>query len=341
VPLDLASAFLVHRHLLRRQASRAVRAAPLAALRASPLHLTLHAPLQHPATLAPVSQLTAHDVGVRHPTPAEVATQTAKASVTEAERILAGILAKQEAWTIAHPRPDVHAQPSIIAAWLKAGGLSPRAAFPEWGWQVIRKTTLPLGALGIADPFGGGQHLEPGEAVAVVQLGPSDGVVWYDHPSGAWSYYHHWGQGFAQVLASIAQTVSDAVSHAAQLLGEALKAAQTAASLVPGLGQIVNGVVSAAEAALDALGGMSGLQIALDTAYHAALAAVPGAEALAPMLDPLVGTLEKVAGGQSITRAALGQAVAQVPDTPNVGGLSPRSVASSLAGWLASKVGLG
>jgi hypothetical protein len=346
MPMDLGSLLLLHvvqqRRAAKQQASqRVVRQNALAALHLSPVHVTFRAPLAHPATLRPISVLVAHDTGVRHPTPAEVAQQLVQKSIEQAHEFLAQMVAKQQAWMIAHPRPDVHAQPSDVAAWLKAGGLSPRASFPEWNWQTIRKTSTPgLGAiLGNVSSILG-TVLEPGEAIAQVQLGPNDVVVWYEHPSGAWSYYHHWGQDIGQILASVASTISDAVSEAAHALDVVLKTVQTVASLIPGVGQVVNGIVTAAEAALDALGGMSGLQIALDTAYHAALAAVPGAEALAPMLDPIMGILKNVAGGQSITKAALGQALTSVPDQPNIGGLSPRSVAGSLASWLASKVGI-
>ena len=324
----------------RANDGRSLRASALASMRLAPLHVTLRAPLPHPAapglphlSLAPVSRVVASDSGVKHPTPAELAAQVVAKTEEQARALLAQIVARQQAYLIAHPRPGVHAQPADVARWLKAGGMSPRAMYPEWGWQTIRKTATPLASI-----FG--SALEPGESIATVQLGPHDVVVWYEHPTGAWSYYHHWGQDIGQVLASIASAIGDAIRDAENVIGTVLKTVQTIASLIPGVGQVVNGIVTAAEAALDALGGMSGLAIALDTAYHAALAAVPGAEALSPLLDPIMGILKGIANGQSITKAALGQALQSVPDSPNIGGLSPRSVAGSLASWLASKVGI-
>lgn len=364
---------LVLRHFQRaQQRARAVRQAPLAALRSSPVHAVLSQPLPHPAALAPVphpaaaphlltlkvSQPVATDAGVKHPTPLEVAQQMVAKSLAQAQAILSQIESKQAAYLKAHPRPSATAQPSDIAAWLKAGGFSPRAMFPEWKWTVIRKTAQSgLGAaFGLVSALTG-QTYEPGEAIAVVQLGPNDVVTWYEHPSGAWSYYHHWGQDIGQVLASMGSTISNAISDAAHavssavsevtsVVGTVLQYAQIAASLVPGLGQVVNEVVSVAETALDALEGESGLAIAFDSAYHAILAAVPGLEALGPALNPIMGFLKNLINGgmkgaeAAAVHTALGAALKQVPDAPSVGAYSPRSIAASLAGWVLSKLGV-
>lgn len=369
MPFDVPT-LLVLRHLQAKQAARAraTRQAPLAALRGSPVHIALSAPLPHPAALAPnapphiqpikVSVPVASDAGVKHPTPQEVAQQMVQKSIDEAKALLAQMAAKSAAYLKAHPRPSSTAQPSDIAAWLKAGGFSPRAMFPEWKWTVIRKSpTTGLGAI-----FGNlsaltGELLEPGEAIAVVQLGSNDVVTWYDHPTGAWSYYHHWGQDIGQVLASMGSTIAGAISDATKaissavstvtnVVGTVLQYAQIAASLVPGLGQVVNEVVSVAEAALDALSGMSALAIAFDSAYHAILASVPGLEALGPALGPIVDFLknliDKGVKGMAVAEvhSALGTALKQVPDAPSVGAYSPRSIAASLAGWVLSKLGV-
>lgn len=367
MPIDVPT-LLVFRHLARKRAAaaqggRAARQAPLAALRGSPLAVVLSAPLAHPSAYATakqsptphlttltVSKPVASDSGVKHPTPAEVAAQTAKASIAQAQAILAGIVSKADAWKKAHPRPSPTAQPATIAAWLKAGGLSPREQFPEWQWTVIRKTATPLGSLL-------GSLVEPGEAIATVQLGPNDVVVWYEHPAGAWSYTHHWGQDIGQVLASVANAITTAISDAAHavstvvsavtsVVGTVLQYAQIAASLVPGLGQVVNEVVSVAEAAIDAIEGESALAIAFDTAYHAVLASVPGLEALGPFLSPMVDFLKNLINGgmkglaSVAIHSALGDALKQVPDAPSVGAYSPRSIAASLAGWVLSKLGI-
>lgn len=348
MPFDFASLVLVH-HLAKRrqaQAQASPRQAALSALYASPVHATLSAPLSHPTaqalphlalTLRPITAVKATTAGVRHPTPAEQAAQAVGLLKSQVQQVASSLAAKQAAYVAAHPKPAANAQPADIATWLKAGGLSPRAMFPEWQWHVLQKTPVPLGPLSAVSPLG---PLEVGEAFATVQLGPNDVVLWYEHPSGAWAYYHHWGQDLGSILTSVANTVESVASQAAGVMGQVLQDVQTAASLIPGVGQVVNEVVTAAETALDALGGMKALAIALDTAYHAALAAVPGAEALAPMLDPIMGILKGIANGQSITKAALGQALQSVPTSPNFGSINPRSVASSLASWLASKVGI-
>lgn len=326
-------------HLLiaRRRAARAVSAAPartaMAKLAAAPAHAIL---MRVPATHGAQTQSTG--AGVSRPTPAELAS----AAVQQLEQLAQGIVAQKNAWAASHRKPTPNAQPADVAAWLTGAGISPRVAFPEWGWRVVQKGP----PLAIGGPLGSAVHAliasvyEPGEALAAVQLGDHDAAFWYVHPSGAWSYHHVWGEPWDQVLGDVATAVGHAVSEGAKVVGEAIHYAQIAASVIPGVGQVVNEVVAAAETALDALSGANALQLALESAYRAALAAVPGAEALTPMLDPVVDALRSMAGGQSITHAALAQVIARVPDSPSVGPLSPRSVAGSLASWLASKVGL-
>jgi ABC-type transporter Mla subunit MlaD len=191
----------------------------------------------------------------------------------------------------------------------------------------------------------------------VVQLGPNDVVTWYEHPAGAWAYYHHWGQDALQVIASLGNTIASAISDAQHALskvvndvtsvvGTVLQYAQIAASFIPGIGQVVNEVVSVAEAAIDALSGMSALAIAFDAAYHAVMSSVPGLETLGPFLNPMVDFLKNLINGgmagaeATAVHAALGAVLQKLPAEPSVGDYSPRSIAASLAGWVLSKLGV-
>jgi len=347
VSLPLVFAALAHqRRAAQAVAAKAPAQAALAALAASPAAQFLNAPPaaraiqqgRQPGPARTVSQA----AGVAHPTPAEVATLASKAHTAAAQASASSALAKSAAWLKAHPKPAANAQPADVAAWLNGCGMSPRAAYPEWGWHVIQKgppLTPPASFGNIAALIA--QAYEPGEAIAAVQLGSNDAVTWYQHPSGAWSYHHVWGEDWTQVLSDVASAVGQAVADAAKVVGQALKAVQTVASFIPGVGTVVNEIVAAAETAIDALSGDNALQLALESAYRAALALVPGAEALQPLLDPVVDTLKTIAGGKkAISKAVLSGLLSNVPDQPSVGSLSPRSVATSLATWLASKVGL-
>lgn len=377
-PFDFVTPLLAV-HLARAHKARATAAAQaprqqaLAALRASPLHQVMSAPLAHPTALAmphlvmpPVSKPIASGSGIKHPTTQELALKVtaatptavkvpAQAQVDALKQLLANMVAAGVVYMHAHPPPAASAQPDVIAAYLKASGLSPRTVYPQWAWHVVQKANL---SPALFDPLAtaAGGPLEVGEAVAVVQLGPSDGVVWVQHTSGAWSYTHHWGQDFGQMLSSVAASVIKAVSQGvsdvqhvvasvSKVVSTVLDYAKIAASVVPGLGQVVNEVVSVAEAALDALGGESALAIALDTVFHAILASAPGLPALGPFVQPVVDVLKQILSGSSLTAAAvhtaIGDALAQVPDQPSVAGFSPRSLGASLAGWVVSKLGLG
>jgi len=291
--------------------------------------IPLHAMLPPPKT----GKVIARAQGVKHPTPTEA---LAAKRTAQAKAMLDIMLAKHSSWLRTHPRPSPTAQPSDIAAWLNAGGGSPRAAFPEWNWQVVHKAPV-VHLLGLQMAIPG---FEPGEATAAVQLGSHDSVIWYQHPNGAWKYEHRWGEDFGDVLSDIGHVMGQIASVATTVIDDAVKATQVVASFIPGVGQVVNGVIAAAETALDALSGATALQMALDSAYHAALAAVPGAQALSGALDPVIDALRRIAGGEKVSQAALQEILKEVPDAPKVGDLSPRSVAGSLASWLASKVGI-
>lgn len=312
-------------------------AAPPAAAHAptpAPLHLL---PVHAQALMTPKPGTVSIGGGVKSPTPSQIAEQL----VAGEKAILNQVIAQQAAWVKAHPRPSPTAQPADIAAWFKGAGGSLVHWFPEWGWKTIQKGPPALQGLASSLVPSLATMFEPGESIATVSLGPHDGVTYYVHPNGAWSYHHVWGEDWTQAISDAANAIGQAVSDVTQAVGDVLKVVQQVASFIPGVGQIVNEVVAAAETALDALSGANALQIALDAAYHAALAAVPGAEALSGILDPVVSVLRTMAGGkEKIAKAAISAALSDVPTSPGFGDINPRSVATSLATWLASKLGL-
>lgn len=150
------------------------------------------------------------------------------------------------------------------------------------------------------------------------------------------------------LASGVVASVSSAVSSVAKAVsavpwGELLHDAQAAVSLVPGLGTAVSDVVAAAETAYESAAALlhgDPIGAALDAAYNFALASVPGADALRPVLDPVKTTLTDLAGKKEpIETALLDGILSAVPDSPNFGGLSPRSIASSLAHVLVDKLG--
>jgi hypothetical protein len=112
-------------------------------------------------------------------------------------------------------------------------------------------------------------------------------------------------------------------------------------SVVPGLGTALSDVVATAEVLYDVLRSGNLLEAALRAAYDYALASVPGAAALKEYIDPVFTVLvDIVVKGQKPTAAIIAAAVAQAPTTPGIGKLNPRSIAASLATFVASKMGL-
>jgi hypothetical protein len=147
------------------------------------------------------------------------------------------------------------------------------------------------------------------------------------------------------VSSVIPAPLKDALSQAGSWAGTIVHGVEAAVSLVPGLGTGVSDVLAAAETAfgtaMTLLGGGSALEAAIRAAYNFALASVPGAAALRFVLDPAVNTLLALAvRGEPVESAVLNSLLASVPDSPNLGGLSPRSAASSLAHLLVDHLGV-
>ena len=112
-------------------------------------------------------------------------------------------------------------------------------------------------------------------------------------------------------------------------------------STIPVLGTAVSDVIATAEVIYDAVKSGNLLVAALDAAYQYALSNVPAAAELHTFIDPVFHVLVDIAvKGMSPTKAVITEAVNQAPAEPAFGNLSPRSIAASLAAFLASKLGI-
>lgn len=114
--------------------------------------------------------------------------------------------------------------------------------------------------------------------------------------------------------------------------GDVVHSVEAAVSVVPVLGTAVSDIIATAEVAYEALTAKSPLEFAIRSAYTYAMASAPGADALRPALDPTVDALVRIAVDQEPPTSALLHAVVdEVPDSPKIVSLSPRSVAAQLA----------
>jgi len=116
---------------------------------------------------------------------------------------------------------------------------------------------------------------------------------------------------------------------------------EAATSTVPVLGTALADVVATAEVLYDAVTSTDPLEAALRAAYDYALASAPGAAELRQFIDPVFDLLVRiVVQHQKPTAALVATAVDQAPTSPQIGALSPRSVAASLAAFVVSKMGM-
>lgn len=142
----------------------------------------------------------------------------------------------------------------------------------------------------------------------------------------------------ANVATSIVADVSKVVN--AVPWGEILHDVQAVVSVVPGLGTVVSEVLAAAESAIDFLT-QGPLLAGLHAAYNFALAAVPGASALHTILDPIANTLFGIATSKQPPQSqVLDTILANVPDSPAFGPITPKSVVSTLAHFIISHLGV-
>jgi hypothetical protein len=147
------------------------------------------------------------------------------------------------------------------------------------------------------------------------------------------------------VVSSVAHVAND-VAHAVSSVpwGDIIHGVQAAVSVVPGLGTAVSNVIAAAETAYESAAALlSGnpLAGALHAAYNFATATVPGAGAIRIILDPVVTTLiDLTEKKEPIESALLDGILKAVPDSPKLGPLSPRTIASSLGHLIVSHLGM-
>lgn len=156
--------------------------------------------------------------------------------------------------------------------------------------------------------------------------------------------------GFFDDIADVATSVVSDVSNVAKSVvtavpwGDILHGAQAAVSVVPGLGTAVSDVLATAETVYEsaaALASGNPLAAALHAAYNYATASIPGASAIRFVLDPVVNTLiDMTAKHEPVESAVLDNLLSQVPDSPQIGPISPRSIAASLAHIVADKLGI-
>ncbi|MDE3097021.1 MAG: hypothetical protein KGK07_13615 [Chloroflexota bacterium] len=163
-------------------------------------------------------------------------------------------------------------------------------------------------------------------------------------PGGSGHSHTDFG-GLDSTLHQVEDVASSIVSDVSKVVnmvpwGEILHDVQAVVSVIPGLGTAVSEVLAAAESAIDFLkdGPLIG---GLKAAYNFAMGAVPGAAAIRPILDPVVNTLIGIATSkQPVESQILDTILANVPDSPGFGPITPRSVVSTLAHFLISHLGV-
>jgi hypothetical protein len=149
------------------------------------------------------------------------------------------------------------------------------------------------------------------------------------------------------VLADVSK-VTSALGNVTKMVGpwtgDILHGVEAAVSVVPGLGTAVSDIVAAGETAIESASALlhgNPLEAAIDAAYNFALGSIPGAAALHPILDPVKNTLVNMTTKhEPVDSALLDGVLSQVPDSPKIGSISPRSVAASLAHLIVGHLGV-
>lgn len=157
-------------------------------------------------------------------------------------------------------------------------------------------------------------------------------------------FFSDLGHIASSVVSDVSKVASSVATNVGPWVGDVLHGVEAAVSVVPGLGTAVSDVVAAAETAYDSAAALlhgNPLEAGIDAAYNFATASIPGAAALRPILDPvkavLIGMTVKK---EPIDSTVLDGVLANVPDDPKIGSLSPRSVAASLAHLIVSHLGV-
>jgi hypothetical protein len=148
----------------------------------------------------------------------------------------------------------------------------------------------------------------------------------------------------SSVVSDVSKVASTVAKDVLPWAGTIIHGIQAAVSVVPGLGTAVSDVIAAAETAYEAAAALvhgNFFEAAIHSAYNFATASIPGASALRPMLDPVVNTLIGLTvKKEPIDSGVLDALLSNVPDTPQIGPLSPRSIAASLAHLIVAHLGL-
>lgn len=163
-------------------------------------------------------------------------------------------------------------------------------------------------------------------------------------PGGSGHSHTDFG-GIDSVVHAVEDVATSIVSDVSKVVnmvpwGEILHDVQAVVSVIPGLGTAISEVLAAAESAIDFIadGPLIG---GLKAAYNFALGAVPGAAAIRPVLDPSFNTILKIATTKQPPESqVLDTILANVPDSPAFGPITPKSVISTLAHFLISHLGV-
>ena len=146
------------------------------------------------------------------------------------------------------------------------------------------------------------------------------------------------------IASGIVHAVGKVVSKIGPWVGTIVHGLQAIVSLIPGIGTVVSDVLATAESAFDELSAIVGgnpIEGAIKAAYNYATSTVPGAAAIRFVLDPVVNTLLALAfKKEPVESAILNGVLSDVPNSPQIGPLTPRSVASTLAHLIVSHLGV-
>ncbi len=158
------------------------------------------------------------------------------------------------------------------------------------------------------------------------------------------SFFSKLGHIASSIVSDVGKVAKSVAKDVGPWVGTILHDVQAAVSVIPGLGTAVSDVVAAAESAYDAAAAIASghpFDAAIHAAYNFATGTIPGAAALRTFLDPVVNELINLTHTKEpIASNVLDGILANVPDSPKVGPLSPRSIAASLAHLLVAHLGV-
>jgi hypothetical protein len=271
--------------------------------------------------------------GTPQPTVAQLLIAQQKELLAEVEE--AGAIRFAQART---HRPRADAEPADIAAWANDYHLNAtelRVLMPGLGWFRNPDVKLPFGA-----------HPETAWR-AQYKFGSDGAVSWWANKDLSWGYEHVWG-GFDlwKTLSDIANALEDAASWLKDAMSrvdwKAIAAdIESVSSMVPVLGTAVSDIVASAVVLADELSSAPPLEKLVNAAYDYALASIPGGASLHGTLDPVVDAIIKVAlKGERLSNVIIDDIAKQAPDHPDIEGINPRRIATSLLVIVAHALGV-